>query len=246
MASLAVGKNTGVAPDAGLYFIGVFNYNVVNNEMELDYTYYADAIDRVLEINAGLPKEQKIRAISMSACWGTENKGYDELTAAVERAKKEGIFVISCNLFENYGFWPYGLDKEPLSDPEKQESYTIMEWEPWMREVSHMDSFLEYFGKKFTENFKGEMLLIPTGSRTTAEPTGDNAYFFSRRCGWSSMEPYMTGLYAMACQVKPDITPEIFWRTALETGDSREVTRGDEKYPARMLNPVALIESLQK
>jgi hypothetical protein len=60
------------------------------------------------------------------------------------------------------------------------------------------------------------------------------------------MEPYITGLYAMACQVKPGITPELFWKTALETGTLREVTRGDDKYPARMLNPVALIAKLQK
>lgn len=36
-----------------------------------------------------------------------------------------------------------------------------------------------------------------------------------------------------------------FLVTALETGALREVTRGEEHYPARMLNPVALIEKLQ-
>jgi hypothetical protein len=229
-----------------VFFIGTYNMNLAATKMELDFTHYADAVDRLIEINAGLPKEQKIRAISISACWSPEHKGYTELTAAIERAKKDGIFVISCNMFENYGFWQYSLDKEPGTDPDKEESYMNIEWGRWIDEVSHIEGFPKYFQDKFVEDFKGEFLLVPTGSRTYAEATGDNVYCFSRLGGWSAMEPYMAGLYAMACQVKPDITPELFWKTALETGASREVTRGGNKYPARMLNPVALIEKLQQ
>ncbi len=246
VASLSVGKDIGVAPDAGLYFIGTYNYSITPGKMGLDYTYYADAIDRILEINSGLPKEEKIRAISISACWSPDNRGYEELTAAIERAKKEGVFVISCNLFENYGFWQYSLDKEPGTDPDKEESYTNLEWERWIHEVSNISGFSKYFQDQFSKDFKGEFLLVPANSRTYAEATGDNVYCFSRFGGWSAMEPYIAGLYAMACQVKPDVTPELFWKTAMETGASREVTRGDETYPARMLNPVALIESLQQ
>ncbi len=243
VASLSVGKDIGVAPDAGLYFIGIYSFN---DKMETDRTYDADAIDRIIEINAGLPKEQKIRVISISACWCPDNNGYEEITAAIERAKKEGIFVITCNMFENYGFWQYSLDKEPGTDPDKEESYQNIEWGRWIDEVAHIESFPKYFQEKFDKDFKGEFLLVPTGSRTYAEATGDNVYCFSRLGGWSAMEPYMAGLYAMACQVKPEITPELFWNTALETGSPREVTRGDKTYPARMLNPVALIEKLQK
>lgn len=246
VASLAVGKDIGVAPDAGLYFIGTYNSNIAYRSMALDYTYYADAIDRILEINSDLSKEEKIRAISISACWSPENKGYDELNAAIERAKKEGIFVISCNLFETYGFWPYSLDKEQGTDPDKEESYTIFEWERWVNMVSHIKGFTNYFQEKFSKDFKGEFLLVPIGSRTYAEATGEDVYCFSRFGGWSAMEPYIAGLYAMACQVKPDITPELFWKTALETGAIREVTKGEDQYPARMLDPVALIEKLQK
>lgn len=246
VASLAVGKDIGVAPDAGLYFIGTYNFNAAYRSMALDYTYYADAIDRLLEINLELPKEEKIRAISISTCWSPENKGYDEFNAAIERAKKEEIFVISCNMFENYGFWPYSLDKEPGADPDKEESYSIIEWERWIKMVAHLKGFTKYFEERFSKDFQGEFLLVPIGSRTYAEATGKDVYCFSRHGGWSAMEPYLAGLYAMACQVKPDITPELFWETALETGAFREVTKGEDQYPARMLNPVALIEKLQK
>ncbi len=246
VASLSVGKDIGVAPDAGLYFIGTYNFNMLGGKMELDFTHYADAIDRIREINAGLPKEEKIRAISISACWSPGNKGYEELTEAIERVKQEGVFVISCNMFENYGFWQYSLDKEPGTDPDKEESYRSIEWGRWIDEVSHIEGFPKYFQDQFSKDFMGEFLLVPTGSRTYAEATGEDVYCFSRLGGWSAMEPYMAGLYAMACQVKPDITPELFWKTALETGAVREVTRGGNQYPARMLNPVALIEKLQQ
>lgn len=246
VASLSVGKDIGVAPDAGLYFIGTYNFEIEPGKMGLNNTYFADAIDRLLEINASLPKEERIRAISMSACWCPENRGYEELTAAIERAKKEGVFVISCNMFENYGFWPYSLDKEPGTDPDKEESYKSLEWGRWIDEVSHITGFPKYFQDKFSKDFRGEFLLVPASPRTYAEATGEDAYCYTRFGGWSAMEPYITGLYAMACQVKPDITPELFWKTALETGSVREVMRDGNKYPARMLSPVALIEKLQQ
>jgi hypothetical protein len=67
-------------------------------------------------------------------------------------------------------------------------------------------------------------------SRGTASPTGYDDYVFYRQGGWSWSIPYIAGLYALACQVKPDITPEVFWSKALETGDAVEI-------PARRAMP---------
>jgi hypothetical protein len=55
-------------------------------------------------------------------------------------------------------------------------------------------------------------------SRTTASPTGKEDYVFYRQGGWSWAIPYLAGMYTLAVQVKPDITPEEFWDTALNTG----------------------------
>ena len=246
VSSLSVGKTCGVAPDASLYFIGCYNQSKSQDgKVYIDYIPYAKAIDKILDINKQLPKDRKIRALSISASWCPENVGYKEITEAVERAKKAGIFVISCNMFENYKFWPYSLDKEPTTDPDNPDSYIIYEWESYLDMVAHITGFVEYFEKTFTESFNSEMLLVPTGSRTYADRYGDDQYAFDRVGGWSAMEPYLAGLYAMACQVKPDITPDKFWKAALKTGELKEVTRDNKKYPARMLNPVKLIESLK-
>ena len=247
VSSLSVGKTCGVAPDASLYFIGCYNQSrSEDGKVYIDYIPYAKAIDKIRDINKQLPKDQKIRALSISAGWCPENKGYMEITKAVERAKKEGIFVVSCNMYENYNFWPYSLDKEPLTDPDNPDSYFMYEWKAWLDMVGNVPGVIDYFEKTFTASFNSEMLLVPIGSRTYADPHGDDQYSFDRCGGWSAMEPYLTGLYAMACQVKPDITPDEFWKAALKTGELKEVTRNNKKYPARMLNPVKLIESLKQ
>ncbi|HEY3474798.1 MAG TPA: hypothetical protein VGK56_09330 [Anaerolineales bacterium] len=55
-------------------------------------------------------------------------------------------------------------------------------------------------------------------TRTTASPTGTKDYVFYRQGGWSWSIPYLAGMYALETQVQPEITPEQFWDTALDTG----------------------------
>ena len=52
--------------------------------------------------------------------------------------------------------------------------------------------------------------------------------------------PYVAGLYALACQVNPDITPEVFWEQALNTGDVNKQNLG------KIVNPEKLLESIKK
>ncbi len=60
-------------------------------------------------------------------------------------------------------------------------------------------------------------------------------YAFHREGRWSSAAPYLAGLCALVCQVRPDITPELFWETGLETGTTPDhstlppVSRESEK-----------------
>lgn len=57
--------------------------------------------------------------------------------------------------------------------------------------------------------------------------------------------PYIAGVYALACQVKPDISPEEFWSLALETGESRNIELPDKNYNGKIINPVNLIDALK-
>jgi hypothetical protein len=195
-----VGKTAGVAPEADLYFIGC---NVTSDPTfqtpGSDFTGYAQAVNRILDINKGLPEGRKIRVISLSVGWEPSQTGYQEITQAVERARREGVFVISSSLERTHGLRFHGLTREPLADPDSPASYgRVQGWGP---------------------GAGTPLLFVPMNSRATAAPTGDGDYAFYPVGGWSWVTPYLAGLYALACQAKPDVTPEEFWRVALETGD---------------------------
>jgi hypothetical protein len=213
VASLAVGRTVGVAPDADLYFIAETHVkdNLGSQEGKsfdevVDLTPTARAIDRVLTINRSLPKDRKIRVISVSVGWKPEHAGYREVMAAVARAREEGVFVLSVALEATHGLAFSGLDRDPSADPEAVVSYALP---PGERRRLAMQ--------------KGPPdLLVPMGARTTASPTGEGDYAFYRQGGTSWAVPYLAGLYALACQVRRDITPEQFWAAALATGDAPE------------------------
>ena len=232
VASIAVGKTVGVAPGADLYYIS--DYFMTSNPLPwagflsravlartkssdgkapepemgwnlVDFGWVAKGIERVLEVNRDLPVASKIRAISIEIGWEAGQPGYEEVTAAVERAKKEGVFVISSSLRSTHGMRFHGLGRDPLSDPENPASYyPVTAWGPGLAEPT---------------------LLIPMDARTIAAPTGAGDYAFYRQGGWSWVAPYLAGLYALACQVKPDVTPELFWEKALETGTAPDLSK---------------------
>ena len=182
--------------------------------------------------------------ISVSVGWGPEEKGYDRIVAAVDRAKKEGIFVVSSSLSETYGGKPtfHGLGREPPADPDKPSSYRPgMFWADTF--FARRDPSANYA----VDWAPNGLLLVPMDSRCFASPTGANDYLFYREGGWSWSIPYIAGLYALACQVKPDVTPESFWNAAMATGDSVKIKHAGREYTLeRIVNPRKLIEKLRE
>ena len=252
MSSLAVGENVGTAPGANLYFISASNMKRQKKgtaRAKLDFSNTAKAVIRLLEINERLPEHKKIRVISISAGWAPGNDGYKEMDEAVNRAKEKGIFVISANLFETYGykFFFHGLDRNPLENPDDFSAYSVIGWEEWISLLgeSRFPEFIRIYEEKFESSLKSDILLIPTYSRTEASPASKKEYAFSRRTGWSQVPPYLAGIYALACQVKPDITPEIFWAAALKTGEARTVQKGEKKFQGKIINPVKLLQEIK-
>lgn len=244
VASIAVGKTVGVAPDADLYYIGETHGEYTSGDFAWDFTYVAKSIDRILEVNKTLPKKTKIRVISISVGWDKGQKGYDEVMAAVKRATDEGIFIVSSSLINTHGYMFNGLERSPLKDPQVASSY-----EPglfWANKYYEYDKEFYAMISKTVGAPINEVLLIPMDSRTTASPTGEKDYVFYRAGGWSWSIPYIAGLYALACEVKPDITPEIFWSEALKTGDTIKVNKNGKEYELKkVVNPVKLMEALK-
>lgn len=230
VSSIAVGKDCGVAPGADLYFVAD-KFWITSSVM--NYRFLAKAIDRVVAFNKALPKNKKIRALAIARGFQPFETGYAELTQAVRRAKKAGIFVITSSLEEQYGFRFNGLGRSPLADPDEAASYGPGIF--WQRD------FFSGIGAS------SQTLLVPMDSRSTVSQVGQKDYVFYREGGWSWSIPYIAGLYALACQVQPGITPEIFWKKALETGDLVNVKREGKEYRLeRVVNPEKLILGLKE
>lgn len=228
VASIAVGRSVGVAPAADLYFInsgaGLLTLFTENHDI-------AHGIRRVLRISQALPADRKLRVISISDGWMPDSAGYDDVMAAVREAQAAGIFVVSSNLQETYGFCMQGLGRDPDGSPDAFTSYG-----PGL-----------FWAQRFYSNPSQEnCLLVPMDSRTTAGPGGQNDYAFYRSGGWSWAIPYIAGSYALAAQVDPQITPERFWALGLETGRTIELERDGNSYKlGRLMDPVALIGKLR-
>ena len=228
VASIALGKTVGVAPEADLYYLAL-------NDMSLFLTCshgYAQGIRRVLEINESLPQEHKIRVISISSGWRPDLAGYYDAQAAIEEAGQAGMFVVSVSSELDFGFCLRGLGRAPLSDPDDFGSYQPGHY--WER---------DFFSNP--EAFSG-CLMVPMDSRGLASMSGTEEYLFNRVGGDSWIVPYVAGVYALSAQVDPSITPEDFWSLALETGRMIEIDRYGKNYTlGPIVDPVAIVEALQ-
>lgn len=234
VASIAVGETVGVAPEADLYYIAETHGTFKKEGFDWDFTYLAQSIDRILEINKELPNDKKIRVISISVGWSEKQKGYKEVSEAVKRAKEEGILVVSSSIAETFGFRFHGLGRDSMSDPNNYSEYKPGLF--WTK---------RYFEGEYS--LGQDTLLVPMDSRCTASPTGQNDYVFYSTGGWSWSIPYIAGLYALACQVDPSMTPEAFWNKALETGTTIDIEKNGKVYKlGKIVDPVKLISSFEK
>ncbi|NLL77235.1 MAG: S8 family serine peptidase [Clostridiales bacterium] len=221
VASIAVGKTCGVAPEASLYYI-------TENFMIGDFTgRVAEDINELLDLNKMLKDDEKIRVISIS--WGAEEKegdGYKELKKAYQRANEEGVFVITTSLLEDdrediKGVNFIGMHKDKLTDPN---DFSVYGKAPWAEEM---------------DLYKTDYLSIPMDNRCVAAPTGVNDYAIFQSGGLSWSVPYLAGVYALACQVKPDIDYKEFWEIALETAVANEKLD-------TIINPQGIVDKLKE
>jgi subtilisin family serine protease len=243
VASIAVGKTVGVAPGADLYFIAEMHATSRGGRLEYELEPLAESIDRIRAIDAALPPGRKIRVISISAGWKPGMRGYEAAVKAADRAKAQGIFVLSVGVFATYPNVPsflMGLGRDPARDPDSTTSFGPAGGFERLMARPEL-GYLNFLREKASRG----MVLVPMDSRTTASPTGPHDYVFYRSGGASWTVPYLAGLYALACQVKPDITAEEFLTAASRTGDRLELPALEKQGIAAMIaNPPRLIETL--
>lgn len=105
VAGCAVGRETGTAPRASLYYVAAPGRDKTDDGKYIpSRRYYIAAIQKILEINKTLPENQKIRFLSCS--WGNKSDALcaecDEIFAECER---NGIMVIG-GAYHNLGTFP--------------------------------------------------------------------------------------------------------------------------------------------
>jgi hypothetical protein len=225
VASIAVGETVGVAPRADLYYIAETHGVYREGSFDWDLSWLAKSIDRIVEINASLPSQGKIRVISVSLGISAKLRNGDMALEAIRRAKERGIYTVYVG---SDSF--FGLGREPNADPDAVGSYLP-------------GGFL---AKSFYAGRLAAKIGIPMDSRCAASPTGAGDYAFYPEGGMSWTVPYVAGLFALACQARPDLTPELFWEAAEATGDFSDIVKDGKEYRLAMIvSPARLIEYLR-
>lgn len=214
VTSLLVGENTGTAPGAEVYFAAAPSWLK-------DASYYAKALDWIVEENEKLPEGDKIRVVSVSAApsgigspFTTNNDMWDE---AVNRAETQGILVLDCT--SDHGF--ISSCYYDIEDPDN-----IAKCRPG------------FPGMTYGNSPDDDRIFAPTSPRTTAEePDGHRFSFqYTGRGGLSWAIPYCAGVLAMGWQVRPDLTGDEMKQILLDTA---YISDGH-----RIINPPAFIEKL--
>lgn len=227
VVSILAGKTVGVAPDAFVTY-----YAAYSDDGHPQLANYAAAVNAILDENAQLPPSQRVRVIGMSLGWMPDTPGVAEMDKAIARAKKEGVGVFSVDTDKYYSVRYMGAGRDPEADPDDLKAYGPGAY------------WADYFYRdpaRYNREF-----WVPMDARTTAGPGSQTEYAFYRIGGMSWVVPWVTGMYALALQVKPDLTPDDFLKLALRTGAYQTVTHEGKTYKAGpFLQPAELIARLR-
>ena len=226
VASIAVGKSVGVAPGAKLYHISANFSKYYKKNEPFNAKIYTEAIEYLLELNKTLPQAEKIFVIAMSRGFDDTNYDRKNFLKALDKAKKQGILVLSTNDVAGINRRDYYVNAE------NRDSYIYAPvWDTTLYNTTQKTS-----------------LAVPNDYRIVASPTGEKDYAAYADGGLSWAVPYLAGIAALAKQVKPDLTPDEFLEVAFKTAQSVQVKTKDGKKTAMIdtfVNPQALIKELQ-
>lgn len=190
-------------------------------QSDVCFENYAEALRRILFMNARLPKDKKISAVSIS--WGTftEDK---ECAKLIEMLIESGVMVLTTSSEQFYGkngaFTT--IDRKMNSDANDVKSYEPGFWKDYSKQPDNK-------------------LLVVSGGRTIAGFYDDTQYIYcGADSGKSWATPYLVGVYALAKQVMPTLTPEHFFDVAHKVAATSEKTGNNA-----IIQPQRIVEYLQ-
>ena len=182
---------------------------------------YAAALRKILFMNARLPENQKISAVSIS--WGGLGMN-EECSNLIKQLIESGVMVLTT---DSHRFYDKNadfitMDRQMNMSADDIESYDAGFWKDEIELVNNK-------------------LLAPAGGRTVAGFYDDNHYIYcGADSGMSWSTPYLVGVYALAKQVMPTLTPQHFFDVAHRVGASN-----DKIGKNVIVQPQKIIEYLQ-
>lgn len=213
VTSLLVGTNIGTAPEANVYFAAAPSWTA-------DAQYQADALNWIVDENAKLPENDKIRVVSISAApsgpGSPFTKNQSSWDAAYSRAMAADILVLDCTT--NHGITAacyYNLE-----NPDDISLVTVGN--------PNADILIDT-----------SKMCIPNSRRTQAEEynQGEIGYQYTGQGGLSWTTPYLAGVLAMGWQIRPELSNSVMLSLLFK---SAYIKNGSNK----IINPVAFIDSV--
>lgn len=217
----AVGKHTGVAPDANVYFFT----KVTHKERKVFAEELCKVLRSVIKFNQGQTEENKIHILSCS--WGARRKYSPQVCELLDELQASGIKVILCGSDDmGVDYSLSGRDFMPCNNP------NMTDVQPNVQAEGEKTVYM-IANKQHAE---GTVVGIPTNMRTT--PHGSNGWQYMISGGESSSAPYLAGIYACALSGNKLFMTRPNWQAELNDILKSTATKNpDGNY---MINPTGI------
>lgn len=215
-----VGKHTGIAPEANIYFFT----KVVHKDRNVFDKELCEVLRSVIKFNKEQNSENKIHILSCS--WGARRKYSPQVCELLDELETSGIKVILCGSDDmSVDYSLSGRDFMPCNNPNMTDIQPDVQAEG--------EKTLYMFAKKHTDE---KIIGIPTNMRTT--PFGSNGWQYRISGGESSAAPYLAGVYACALSGNKLFMTRPNWQLELnEILKSTATKNSDGNY---MINPIGI------
>jgi serine protease AprX len=264
VTSLLVGKTCGIAPGAKLVYRAASCGETPDDQR--DFNAYADALLDIIELNKTLPIQDRVRIVSCSIGYMEDNPepGLDRWIETIRLAEDVGIVVSDVgrrtgvdyigggtsgdkNNIEGYKYALFlkddGEDDEILSEliSKKDVDGILRRLRETKKEKleDKTDTEIRERIEKALSNESRKAIIVPSDYRTMSSRLGPGEYMYNGKGGMSWAVPYLSGIFALVWQIKPDLKKgkiaEIINQTA--TVNSKGI---------RVINPIGIIEEVEK
>lgn len=226
-ASILVGRTLGVAPRAKLFHFAVA---YKNKDDRLDALPFAEAMEKIIELNTKIPAFAKIRVVSISRGFDPQDNGYEAFEDAKNKLEKDGVAVFTTDDV-------YTLSRIHAADsPDLERRYCRPAY--WLNPEEYTDEY-----EKAAEE---GALLVPTDYHTAASPTDvvDYAHYATGGLSWAV--PYVAGLYALGVQADKTLTKEKFLLAWEQSATDMPCVYSGKMFTAKnFVRPAFLIKKIE-